>query len=592
MKTPRTASLVTLALLAAAAFFFRQPLRAWFFPEQPASVAAAAPDAGVAPFRFSPAALETLQLTYGTYELLRADLAADSLARAGELGGVLARTTGEVSHREKAMPPRVVAALGKAFAAAEGLQKETDVAKGRRLFGALSEGLVAVAMEDARVAGGWHLFECPMAEGYKRWLQPEAQMANPYMGTRMLKCGSLLDLEGEAATRATAATGEVHGASEIAWYTCPMHPGVRQSGPGPCPLCGMDLVAVTHGDLATGVVTVDEVRRQKIGVKVEPVKKGPFVVTVRTVGEVKYDETRLLDVTLKVGGFIRGLEVSATGAPVKKGQTLFHLYSPDLFSAQQEYLLALKARGGDQGDPMVKAARQKLRLWDISDDQLQDLAARGEPLEKLPVRAPASGYVIEKEVVEGAAVQPGMKLYRIAALDKVWVEAQVYESELPHVKAGLAVDVELPFIPGQKLTGKVAYVYPYLNEHSRTGQVRIELANPGGVLKPKMYADVTFRIDRGERLQVPLGAVIYTGPRRLVFVDLGEGRLRPREVQLGLRGTDVFEIVSGLTEGERVVTSGNFLIAAESRLRSAAEYWGGEGSAPVPKPPEGAGHVH
>jgi Cu(I)/Ag(I) efflux system membrane fusion protein len=294
------------------------------------------------------------------------------------------------------------------------------------------------------------------------------------------------------------------------------------------------------------------------------------------VGIVKYDERKLADVSLKVKGWIRGLKVDATGQPVKKGDVLFHLYSPELLAAQQEYLLALRTRNGDAADPLVRAARQRLRLWDIPDAQIDALTRRGEATETLAIRAPASGFVIEKAVVEGAAVEPGMRLYRIAALDRVWIETQIYESDLPHVKVGQPVEVTLPFVPQKKFEGRISYVYPYLQSGTRTGQVRIELSNPGGELKPEMYADVAFEVNRGERLQVPASAVIYTGPRRLVFVDLGEGRLRPREVKLGQRSGEAFEVLEGLSEGERVVTSGNFLIAAESRLRSAAEYWGGE----------------
>ncbi|HZA51217.1 MAG TPA: efflux RND transporter periplasmic adaptor subunit, partial [Myxococcaceae bacterium] len=365
----------------------------------------------------------------------------------------------------------------------------------------------------------------------------------------------------------------------IAYHTCPMHPSVRQSGPGQCPICGMDLTPVTKGDLASGIVTVDEVRRQRIGVKIDAVRKAPLTIGVRAVGIVKYDERKLADVSLKAKGWIRGLKVDATGQPVKKGDVLFHLYSPELLAAQQEYLLALRTRNGDAADPLVRAARQRLRLWDIPDAQIDALTRRGEATETLAIRAPASGFVIEKAVVEGAAVEPGMRLYRIAALDRVWIEAQIYESDLPHVKVGQQVDITLPFVPEKKFQGRISYVYPYLQSGTRTGQVRIELPNPGGELKPEMYADVSFEVNRGERLQVPASAVIYTGPRRLVFVDLGEGRLRPREVKLGQRSADAFEVLDGLQERERVVTSGNFLIAAESRLRSAAEYWGGGNAA-------------
>jgi Cu(I)/Ag(I) efflux system membrane fusion protein len=252
---------------------------------------------------------------------------------------------------------------------------------------------------------------------------------------------------------------------------------------------------------------------------------------------------------------------------VRKGQVLFTLFSPELFASQQEYLLALKRSGAHGDDALLKASRSRLHQWGLDDAQIDAIARRGEPLENVPFLARSSGTVIEKNVVEGAAVEPGMKLFRIAPLDRVWVEAEVYEADLPSVQVGQSATVTLPFLPGRTFEGKVDFVYPYLAGETRTGKIRVELANPKLELKPDMYADVTFHRDLGQRLLVPSSAVIYTGPRRLVFVDLGEGRLKPQEVQLGVRGADAFEVLDGLQEGDMVVTSGNFLIAAESRLR-------------------------
>jgi membrane fusion protein, copper/silver efflux system len=524
--------------------------------------------AGHAPL--SDAGLEAVHFAMNGYEQIRAELARDSLEKIPDLARALHHA---LSDERLAGTAEIQPALS----AAAALATEKDLAKARSLFGEVSRAFVTLAQRDPRVAEGWSVFECPMTSGYRRWIQPGGDMANPYMGPKMLKCGSAIDLSAEVGP-ATAAAAE-GDPNAIAYYTCPMHPSVRQSGPGQCPICGMDLTPVTKGDLASGIVTVDEVRRQRIGVKIDEVRKAPLTLAIRAVGVVKYDETKLEDVSLKVGGWIRGLKVDATGQPVKKGDVLFHLYSPELFAAQQEYLVALRTRNGDTSDPLVRAARQRLRLWDIPQAQIEALATRGEATETLAIRSPATGYVIEKDVVEGAAVEPGKRLYRIAALDRVWVEAQIYESDLPNVKAGQPVEVTLPFVPGKKFEGRIAYVYPYLQGGTRTGQVRIELPNPGGELKPEMYADVSFEVKQGERLQIPASAVIYTGPRRLVFVDLGEGRLQPREVKLGQRSGESFEVVEGLKEGERVVTSGNFLIAAESRIRSAAGYWGG-GHAP------------
>jgi len=349
--------------------------------------------------------------------------------------------------------------------------------------------------------------------------------------------------------------------------------------PGKCPICSMPLHPVTYDEEASGVIVVDPARRDQLGVHMAKVVRAPLSRSIRAVGRIAYDEKRLEDVTLKLGGFISKLHVSETGQPVAKGQLLFTLYSPELFAAQQEYLLARGSRGdadGGRGDYLVRAAEKKLELWGLARGELDALAQRGKPLEDMPFYSPASGYVIEKKVVEGASVMAGERLFRIAALDRVWVEAEVYEADLPAIEKGQHATITLSYLPGKSYEGKVAYVYPYLDPGSRTGKVRIELPNDKLELKPEMFATVAFQIELGPRLQIPIGAVVYTGPRRLVFLDLGEGRLRPQEVTLGARSEDSVEVIRGLTEGQEVVASGNFLIAAESRLRSNARFWSEE----------------
>ena len=367
---------------------------------------------------------------------------------------------------------------------------------------------------------------------------------------------------------------------DISHYTCSMHPSVRLQEPGTCPICSMDLVPVTRQEVETGVFTVDARRRQLIGVRTVVVERRPVRIQIRTVGKIVYDETRLSDVSVKFRGWIGKLEVDSTGQRVRKGQTLFTLYSPELYSAQEEYLAALASQAvaaqtsaPERADYLVRAARQRLHLWDLRDWQIDQIAERGSPLEYIPIVSPANGFVIEKYVVAGAAVEPGMRLYRIAGLDRVWVEAEVYESELPLITVGQEAEVTLPYLPDKRFNGKVSFVYPYLDDATRTGRFRIELANENLDLRPDMYADVELEVDRGERLVVPEEAVLYAGPRRLVFLDLGEGRLRPQEVEVGVKSGDDYEVLAGLEEGDVVVRSGNFLIAAESRLRSAAEQW-------------------
>jgi Cu(I)/Ag(I) efflux system membrane fusion protein len=399
-----------------------------------------------------------------------------------------------------------------------------------------------------------------------------------------------------------AATGAGAAAGEIAHYTCSMHPSVRNAEPGSCPICSMALIPVSRREIAAGEIVLDASRRQQIGVTTAPAELRPLTVPVRAVGKVTYDQTRLTDVTLKVGGWIGELYADRLGQTVQQGEPLFTLYSPELFAAQQEYVTASESQrmarrvGSTQSSEyLVEARRQRLLLSDLTPDQIKELELRRQPLERVPILAPASGHVIEKNVIAGGAVEPGMTLYRIADLDRVWVEAEVYESELALLRVGAPATVTLPYLPGRRFAGRVAFVYPWLDSATRTGRVRIELANPGLVLKPEMYAEALFERALGKRLAVPEEAILYAGDRRYVFLDLGGGRLRPQAVTLGQWAGEWVEILDGLEAGDVVVTSGNFLIAAEARLKLALDHWtpeatAAEGAAPAAPGPRAAGH--
>jgi len=390
-------------------------------------------------------------------------------------------------------------------------------------------------------------------------------------------------MPGNLSGSASARAGGHSYRDDIDHYTCSMHPSVKQQSPGKCPICGMTLIPVTKGQQEQGEVLIDEKRRQLIGVSTGTVVERPMQRSFRAVGQVTYDESAMTDVTLKVGGFITKLLVSQTGQHVNKGQPLFSLYSPDLYSAEQDFLLtnqsAATASTGATGagttrvEMLAKASRQRLHLLGMSDAQIDEVAKSGVPSESVSIPSPASGFVIQKDVAEGASVSAGMRLYRIAALNKVWVEADVYEADLAHVRAGQSASVTLDYLPGRSFDAKVAYIYPYLNAEARTGRVRIELPNKELELRPGMYASVALTADLAPRVQVPSTAVVYTGPRRLVFVDLGEGRFRPQEVRLGSEANGMYEVISGLSPGDRVATSGVFLIAAEARISTAAKYW-------------------
>jgi len=371
-------------------------------------------------------------------------------------------------------------------------------------------------------------------------------------------------------------------ASAVDHYTCSMHPSVKQAEPGKCPICGMDLVPVSKEQQAEGVVMIDEGRRQLIGVRTSPVIEGPFRSSFHAVGRVAYDESAFTDVNLKVRGWITQLLVNETGERVARGQTLFSMYSPELYSAEQDFLLANRSVGtGSSADDagaqrvaaFARAARKRLNLLGLTDAQIDGIAAHGEPLENIAIASPATGFVIEKNVVEGASVDAGVRLFRIAALNRVWVEADIYEADLARVRVGQPAKVTLDYLPGHAYDAKIAYVYPYLEAGARTGRVRIELANRELELRPGMYASVELTADLGSRVQVPASAIVYTGPRRLVFVDLGEGRFRPQEVRVGTEADGKYEVLSGLKAGDLVATSGVFLIAAEARISTAAKYW-------------------
>jgi Cu(I)/Ag(I) efflux system membrane fusion protein len=345
----------------------------------------------------------------------------------------------------------------------------------------------------------------------------------------------------------------------------------------------MDLIPVTKEEIASGVVLVDSERRQRIGVKTAKVVEKVLKKSIRTVGRVAYDESRMVDVSLKYKGWVERLLADAVGKRVKRGETLFTVYSPDVHATLQELVIASSsgrasaergAAGARRTTPtLADAARRRLELWDVPPGVADRVARDGKPPRAVPVVSPASGFIVEKYVVEGAAIEPGARLFRIANLDTVWIQAELYESELPLAREGTPVTVTLAYLPDKRFEGKVAYVYPYLSAKTRTGQIRVELDNPNVELKPDMYANITLSADLGPRLTVPESAVIYAGPRRLVFVDLGEGRLRPTDVEVGLKVDDVYEVLSGLEAGQVVVTSGNFLVAAESRLKGAEGTW-------------------
>jgi len=382
------------------------------------------------------------------------------------------------------------------------------------------------------------------------------------------------------------APAHAHGAGDVDHFTCSMHPSVRQATGGKCPLCGMDLIPITRQQQREGVVLIDEARRQLIGVKTEQVTRGPAQHSVRAVGRVTYDESTLTDVSLKVSGWVTKLMVSTTGQSVKRGQTLFTFYSPELYSAQQDFLSArrsVRALAGSERDPLAKAGRQRLHLLGMDDSQIERLSKRDEPLDAIAVTAPTSGFVIEKDLVEGAAISAGMRLFRIAKLGTVWVEADLYEPEFALAQVGQPVKIRLDYVPNREYSANIAYVYPYIDTATRTGRVRVELPNEQLELRPGMYASVELSSRMEDRVLVPSSAVVYTGPRRLVFLDLGNGQFKPQEIRIGTQSGGAYEVLEGVKPGDVVATSGTFLIAAEARISASTGYWD-ETASPVAPP--------
>lgn len=401
---------------------------------------------------------------------------------------------------------------------------------------------------------------------------------------------------GDTATLAGAMPAAAPAASappakkRLLFYRNPM--GLPDTSPTPKKdSMGMDYIPVYEGeDAGDGKeVTVSTAKIQKLGVRSEAVMLREVSRSVRAAGRVEVDERRMHTITSKFEGYIEKLHVSATGQPVGRGQPLFEAYSPELVSVQREYqiaargLLALKDAPTEAQSSMrglAESALTRLRNWDISDEQVAALAQGGEVRRTLTFRSPANGVVLEKKAVAGMRFMPGEMLYQIADIGAVWVLADVFERDIGTVKSGQKVRVTINAYPDKVFEGTVAYVYPTLNAQTRTVPVRVELANPGGLLKPAMYASVDLGSSsaRAKVLAVPNSAVIDSGTRQTVLVQKAEGRFEPREVKLGVRSDDYVEVLAGVKEGELVVVAANFLIDSESNLKAALGGMGGMGA--------------
>jgi Cu(I)/Ag(I) efflux system membrane fusion protein len=399
---------------------------------------------------------------------------------------------------------------------------------------------------------------------------------------------------------------------DVDYYTCTMHPSVRSQDPhGKCPICSMDLVPVKKKGanagqsegmtnmsginmpgMAMGAKPADEQpdeftvpvqRQQQIGVTYAVVTNCAFHHSIRTVGTVAYDKQRQWDYVARVGGYVQKLEVFSRGEVVEKGATLLTIYSPELFTAQKEFVDVLKMRDDAQAghspdllksaEELVVSGKDRLRLWNITEEQIAELEKTRKPQETLALISPFKGVVQELRVDQGGRVAMGDRLVDVADLSVVWVWAQFYEDELAMLKNGLPVTITTPACPDQTFKGKISVVDPFINDTMRTGRVRIDVQNPDFKLRPDMYVDLELSMDMGSGLSVPVDAVLPTGLHNIAFVDKGDGKLEPRYVELGRKYGDFYEIKSGLKADERVVASANFLIDAEAKIQGALKSW-------------------
>lgn len=383
----------------------------------------------------------------------------------------------------------------------------------------------------------------------------------------------------------TSSSGMTNSERKIAFYKSTMNPGETSPKPAKDSM-GMAMVPVYESETAAGDsmnITMDASTVQKMDIRTGLVHRGPVRRIIRTVGAIDFDETALAEVSTKFRGWVEKLYVDSTGQQMHKGDPLFEIYSPELYLAQTEYLLTVaSATNHDTTASALRktAATTKLRYWDISEDQIAELERTRTPKKTLRMNAPRDGIVVEKLVVEGQMVEPGMKLYRVADLASVWIQAQVYEQDLPFIKLGQEATVTLASLPDPKFRGRVTYIYPVVDEKTRTAKVRMEFHNPGYFLKPGMYATVEIAAEISpSAVLVPDMAVLRSGEQNTVFVALNDGHFEPRKLELGARAEGGFyEVNSGLREGERVVTSGQFMLDSESQLREAIQKMMGQRS--------------
>lgn len=411
-----------------------------------------------------------------------------------------------------------------------------------------------------------------------------------------------------------------HNHSEVDYYTCPMHPTVVQEEPGECPICGMDLVPeeskktdvpesssgqyytcgmhpeivqnepgncpICHMELVvrkantgedqisdkTKTITIDPTVIQNMGVRVKHVQYRDISHNIRTIGKVELADDESFKINLRFSGWIEKIFVNKIGQKIEKGDKLFEIYSPELISAQEEFLLAVNNYGKEHD--FTKASERRLLLWSIPQTHLEKIVMESNAQQNVLFESPFNGFVLHKSIQEGSKVKAGTDIYHIGNLDKIWILADIYEFDTPLIKIGQNTEIELTNQPDKLWKGKISYIYPTLNPKTRTQKIRIELKNTELNLKPGMFANVEIEVEEMKNvLTIPTEAIIHSGERQIVFVSKGNGKFEPREIQIGLSDDSEYytEIILGLEENEVVVVSGQFLLDSESQLQEAVQ---------------------
>ncbi|MFZ2658693.1 MAG: efflux RND transporter periplasmic adaptor subunit [Victivallales bacterium] len=392
---------------------------------------------------------------------------------------------------------------------------------------------------------------------------------------------------GQAAVKTTAPSHA--GNIKAGQFYCPMHLDIVRDAPGVCPKCNMNLEekkadehagrVVPEGVPGHAGVVLSPEKRQMIGLRLSPVEMRDLSFALRTTARIEHDETRLARVSPRFNGWIRSLKVNFTGAKVEKGQPLFTVYSPEVLTAEKEYLLALQNYEKSKDSPdkeegvsarrLLESSRRRLVLWEIGEEEIRDLEVRRAPADEILFRAPFTGHVVAKMAVEGKSFMAGETLYEIADLSHLWLRASVFEYQMPLIAVGQDAVITFPYLGNQSFPSKVTFIYPHIDALTRRGEIRLELDNPKDQLRPDMWANVEIKVALGKKLTVPSSAVIDTGTRHVVFVDAADGLLEPRDLKIGARTDDYYEVLEGVKDGEKVVTRALFLVDSESQLKAA-----------------------